>query len=338
MIHKIQISIFCSIGILLLILDPNTAMNGASEGVSLCLRVLIPSLFPFFILSVLLTDSIIGLSPGIISPITKSMRVPAGSESLFLIGLLSGYPVGAQCVYQSKEKGLIGHNDADRMMGFCSNAGPAFLFGMVAHQFPSSGYAWILWEILILSSILTGILLPGGNNYPIKIHNTENITVSEALNRSIKSISGVCGWVILFRVILTFLDKWFLGMLPQTLKVTMTLAMELANGCLALNEIDNLLLRFVLCAAGLSFGGLCVTMQTISVTAPDGIGMYLPGKIIQTCIATLLAMIVGLLMINGVTFIVISAIMLAIGIISILLSFFQIKKKKYSSNLITIGV
>jgi len=127
-------------------------------------------------------------------------------------------------------------------------------------------------------------------------------------------------------------------MLPQTLKVTMTLAMELANGCLALNEIDNLLLRFVLCAAGLSFGGLCVTMQTISVTAPDGIGMYLPGKIIQTCIATLLAMIVGLLMINGVTFIVISAIMLAIGIISILLSFFRIKKKKYSSNLITIGV
>ena len=47
--------VFSSAGMLVLILDGKAALLGAQAGVELCLNTVIPSLFPFFVLSVLLT-------------------------------------------------------------------------------------------------------------------------------------------------------------------------------------------------------------------------------------------------------------------------------------------
>ena len=41
-----------SLGMLALILDGRTAIEGARQGIGLCLRTVIPSLFPFFVLSI----------------------------------------------------------------------------------------------------------------------------------------------------------------------------------------------------------------------------------------------------------------------------------------------
>ena len=37
----------CALGMIVLILDSKTALSGCREGVTLCLNVVIPSLFPF---------------------------------------------------------------------------------------------------------------------------------------------------------------------------------------------------------------------------------------------------------------------------------------------------
>ena len=47
---------------LALILDGRTAIDGARQGIELCLRTVIPSLFPFFVLSILLTSSLLGMA------------------------------------------------------------------------------------------------------------------------------------------------------------------------------------------------------------------------------------------------------------------------------------
>jgi hypothetical protein len=66
--------------------------------------------------------------------------------------------------------------------------------------------------------------------------------------------------------------------------------LELTNGCIHLGTLEDPELRFAVCAVLLSFGGLCVTMQTVSVTGKLGSGLYFPGKILQTCITAALVL------------------------------------------------
>ena len=196
---------FCMI---VLILDTQTAIEGAHNGIDICIKSLIPSLFPFFIFSILLTSSIAGQAIRTLRPIAKFCRIPKGTESLLAIGFLGGYPVGAKNVTFAWKKGLLRSQDAERMVVFCNNAGPAFIFGLLGQMFGHPLIPWILWLIQILSAILTGYLLPGGTGSHVCISNSESVMLTDALDDSLRVMARVCGWVVLFRILLEFLQKW----------------------------------------------------------------------------------------------------------------------------------
>lgn len=289
MASTIWTGIFSAFGMIMMILDSKTGIYGASEGLRLCIQVLIPSLFPFIFLSILLTGSFAGRSISILHPLGRLCGIPKGAEILFLTGILGGYPSGAQAVSQAWETGCINKKQAHRMLGFCSNAGPSFLFGIIASQFSSKVTVWVLWLVHILSAIVTAIILPGKSHSHIVENTSTPVTVPHAAKKAMMSMAQICGWVILCKVMLCFLERWILWMIPPSLQVTLTGVLELANGCWSLSEIPKEGMRFVVCSGILSFGGLCVAMQTTSVAGKLGLGMYLPGKLIQTVISVILA-------------------------------------------------
>ena len=92
------------------------------------------------------------------------------------------------------------------------------------------------------------------------------ITLNSALERGIRIMGSICGWVILFKICLCFFDHWVMRLFPSEVKYILYGFTELANGCWLLTSLKNESLRFVLCNCFLSFGGLCVIMQTSSVT------------------------------------------------------------------------
>ena len=315
---------------LLLILDTKTAVNGASEAIELCIRVLVPSLFPFFLVSILLTDLLSGASP-VARPIGTLLKIPQGSESLFLVGMLGGYPVGAQSIRQASENGSLSKQDATRMMAFCNNAGPAFLFGVISTQFPNNMYTWLIWVILIVSSVLTAFILPVTGSGNVTMHSAGRISLTQAMEKSIKSLSGVCAWVIIFRVILAFLERWFFWMLPTTCRVIVQILLELANGSIALNQIDNVGVRFLVATAALSLGGFCVLLQTMSVSGTLGIGKYIPGKLVQTGISIFLSIPMIFVLNYDISPLYMIAMLLSVIPIIVLLSNFRKKhQNKYS--------
>ena len=94
------------LGMGLLILDSRTALEGARDGVTLALTVLIPSLFPFLFLSIAMTSSCQEFALIIFRPVRYLFHLPPGTDSLLLTGFLGGYPAGAQAVhlaYSSKQ-------------------------------------------------------------------------------------------------------------------------------------------------------------------------------------------------------------------------------------------
>ncbi len=301
----------------MILLGANIA-DGAREGVTLCLQVVIPALFPFFVISTYLNGQLSGLKFRALRPIEPLCGMPNNSGPIFLLGLLGGYPVGAQSIAQWHENKTLPTRDAERLLGFCNNPGPAFIFGMLSAFFPSQKYLWTLWFIQIISALLTGIVLPGRQKSTCKQSAVVTITLPQALERSVRSILLVCGWVILFRIILSFFSAF-----PNQIQIILCGITELTNGCMQLNNIRSLEIRFVAASAFLSFGGLCVHMQTLSAAKGLRLSHYFIGKVIQTIISVVLSVIIMKLICsekvpldaNEIWILLLSLIAIGIGII-----------------------
>lgn len=281
-------AVAAAFGMLILILDGKTALQGANDGISLCLTALIPSLFPFIFLSSLLTGALSGQAITLLRPFTQFCHMPVGTESLLAVGFLGGYPVGAQCIAQLRKQGQLSDTEAMRLIAFCNNAGPSFIFGILATMFSDRKIPWILWMVHMISALSVGFLLPRG----IIITNAEvqprRSGIMEAFTQAVKATVSICGWVILMRVVIAIMDSWFLWLLPQPLKILAEGILELSNGCIHLAELECEGLRFLMAAILLSLGGISVTLQTAAVGDGVSLKLYFPGKILQCTVSIML--------------------------------------------------
>lgn len=299
--RRLLTSIFASLGLILLIVDSKTAVTSARDGIALCLQTVIPSLFPFFVLSVLLTGAVSGSKLRLLNPIGKLCGIPSGSEILLLTGFLGGYPVGAQAVAQAWRDGQLCKEDARRMLGFCSNAGPSFIFGILGVFFENPWIPAAIWAIHIISALTVGVILPGRSMSFASLKPGRAVGISEAVQRSVKIIAGVCAWVVMFRIIIAFIMGSVTGQISGALSVLICGVLELANGCCMLGTIGDTPMRFVVACGLLALGGLCVCMQTVTAVDKLGLGLYLPGKILQAVISILLAALASPLLFGNVT-------------------------------------
>ncbi len=330
---RIAPAVFGAMAMLILIIDGRTAYNAAQSGIALCLQAVIPSLFPFFVLSGVVSSTLLGKQIKLLRPIGRMCKIPAGSESLLLLGFIGGYPVGAQLISDAAEKGNLSYHDRMRMLGFCCNAGPAFLFGMLSALFAEKWVLWVLWAVHIISALITGFILPGGNAGAAKIPTSTPLSISESLGKGVKTIGLVCGWVVAFRVLIGFLERWLLWLLPGVFQVLVSGVLELSNGCVQLSQLPKEGLRFILASVFLSLGSLCVYMQTKSVTAPAGIGWYLPGKILQGLISLLFSLILQLLIFSSEERFLSPALLLpTVGIVTFLYAFWIRRKLGMEKN------
>ncbi len=260
---------------------PKLCMNGAAAGISLCLSVVIPSLLPFFICSKILVKN--GFAEKLSTPLRFLMRpvfnVPGCGAFAFIIGILSGCPVGARTVTDMYEKGMCTHAEAQRMLCFCNNSGPLFIIGSVAAGmlgFEEIGF--ILYISHILSAVIVGIIM---SNYKRR-ETVTNISapssssgyniLGEAVSESVSLMGYVCGFVIFFAVAVEILKQsGIITLLSQGFGNK-----ELVSGILyGMCEMTNGISAFAnarlstgqLCAVSfvLGFGGLSVIMQVYGI-------------------------------------------------------------------------
>ena len=130
---------------IVVLLDVRTVSASALGAIELCIRSLIPSLFPLLLLSIKLNSMLAGVKIPALGWLRRFTGIPEGSETLLLLGLTSGYPVGAQMIDSSYKNNIIPKETARRMLSFCNNAGPAFLIGFGSGIFTSSAAPWLLW-------------------------------------------------------------------------------------------------------------------------------------------------------------------------------------------------
>lgn len=289
--RKVLSGLLALVCILILIFDSNTAMQGAREGVSLCIQTVIPSLFPFLFLAEQITVICMGRPIRVLRPLSRFMGIPEGTESILVNAFLGGYPSGALCVAEYHKQGYYSDDSAARLLPLCNHAGPAFIFGLAAVMFSRKSSGWVLWLIQIISAIvISAFFRPNTPSISVSIQST-NASDSGKLIKTLRAMAQICGWIILFRILITYEEKWFLDQKDTPLRVIISGLTELTNGCCMLNLIDDEKLRLIICSGLLSAGGLCVLLQTRTVSAPVSFRHYFPAKLLQCGFAVVYAYI-----------------------------------------------
>lgn len=281
---SVQTWIGC-LAILVLILDGKLATKAAADGVQLCLQVLIPSLFPFLVFSPLLRGGVFDL---LLQPLCRILRISRDCTPLLLSSILGGYPVGAATTGLYFRQEMISSQDARRFMTFCNNPGPAFLFGIGIHIFQDVKYCWLAWLIILCTSAFVAIATPGTCSC-LSSKQATQISLPGSMTQAVKVMATICGWVVIFRILIEVLNAWIIWRFPEWIGLTVSGLLELSNGCSGLIQQDLMGAKLLLFTAFMSFGGICVWLQTISVTHGIDTRLYIPGKITQTACSILLS-------------------------------------------------
>lgn len=271
----------------------------AAQALVLCGKSVVPALFPFLVISSLLISLGFGewLSPYLAGLMTPLFRLPGQSGSALVLGLVGGYPIGAQTAADLYRERLLTREEAEHLLTFCNNSNPVFLISVLGSGvFGSVRTGVWLWLIHILSALLTGLLFRGrgktakrqspASAFPCRSASLPSAFVG-AVRSSASGMLSVCAFVTLFYVLASPLARLGGRLGPPLV------------GLLELFSLTPLLtpdrFGFVLAAGCAGWGGLSVFCQTAAVL--DGTGLSLRpcllGKMTQGILSTLLALLLS---------------------------------------------
>ena len=104
------------------------------------------------------------------------------------------------------------------------------------------------------------------------------------MSQTVLTMGKICITVIVFRIIICYMDTYL--QLSSTEKVLLEGFLELTNGCCDLLLVPAAC-RMTVAGLLLALGGLCVLLQTRSVTQGLNLKWYLIGKGIQVFVCLL---------------------------------------------------
>lgn len=301
--------------ITVLLLFPQQMLLAAAKSIDLWFRFVLPSLFPFMaavgILIRLGAAHTMGLA---LHPIMKPLFGLRGVCAFpFLLGLISGYPVGAKITVTLYEEGVLTKEEAQHILSFSNNPGPLFVIGTVGTALlknPMWGYFMML--CIFLSAITTGILFRFGckakenkkNNLPIirkKDVPSFGIVLEQSIADAMETILQIGGFILFFGVLIeAFVVTGIFSMVTQCLSFLIPLPqpllsailsgiLEMTNGAALLSHADcSMLCRLISITAVLSFGGLSILGQTLGIIGkiPVSPKIYLFSKILNALFAS----------------------------------------------------
>ncbi len=279
---------------LALLFFPQAGAQGARDGLTLCAATLIPSLFPAFVVTDLAIELGLGrwLGKRLAPVMEPAFHLSGVCGAPLALGLLGGYPVGAQSLRQLMAQGQCSREEAQRLLAFCNNSGPAFILGVVGSAvFGSLPIGLYLWFIHALSALCVGLLLRKEGQYrsvhslPAEATSSPASALTRSVKQALSSILQVSAFVVLFQVILELIQAIPLPDIAcsQSCQALLMGMLELTGGICALTEELTLPGRLALAAFLLGWGGLSVHCQTAALLEDTGLSFvpYVQAKLLQ---------------------------------------------------------
>lgn len=233
----------CFVGLLIfLVIFSKDVFNSAHNGLILWANNVVPSLLPFLIcLEILKKTNIINTIGKILEPIIRPIfNIPGSGVFAVVMGMCSGYPVGAKFAASLREENKCSKIEGERLLAFTNTSGPLFILGAVGiGMFADNKIGFLLLVTHFIAALLVGIVFRFYKNNPFKkaicsevSNNTNSVQynfnekssmknkgsetiklsnlgffMGNAIKNSISTLLLVCGFIVSFCVLGTILDN-----------------------------------------------------------------------------------------------------------------------------------
>ena len=269
---------------MLLILFPEITHNGIKNGLILLVNQVIPSLYPFILLSAYLR---------------KHLKHTT-SSILILISLLSGYPIGAKIVTEHDFKSFP--LSKQQLLLFCNMPSPSYIISYVGYKCLKQSFPGILIYISIIvgniGTILFQILFskllknPPSHSFILSCCNIDTdlntnehdfVSLSQETFFTLLNISS---YLLIFNIAASFIKQ--ITWIPNPLNSIIIALFEMTTG---INELTNtgihLHSKLIFITGILTFGGFSVIAQTHGMIHSTNLSIkkYMTDKAIASCIA-----------------------------------------------------
>lgn len=309
-----------------LVIFSNSNFSAAKNGLILWATSVVPSLFPFFVATELLSKTEI---PHILGRICNIFIKPLfnikGEGSFaFIMGIISGYPVGAKIAANFRKNNILTKEECERLLSFTNNSGPLFIIGTVGiSMFGNSTIGFLLFITHFLGSITVGFIFrfwkyssnSETNNISTNINSKtaksahisfSNLggAIAESITSATSTILMIGGFVVIFSVIISILQAShllnifsnFIAPFFELLNIPTTFVTPLLTGIIEITngislisniQIKAVSINIILAAFLLGIGGISVLLQVLSITSKTDLSIkpYIIGKILHGCIA-----------------------------------------------------
>lgn len=297
---KLKINVFVILILLFAVIltaYSQRAAEYAQDALKLCAVSIIPSLFPYMVVSSLIVSSKVGYIPAKILPLSKLFSLPESATCAILLGALCGFPVGAKTAVNLYLKGELTKEEAEILISAANNTGPSFVVFVIGGAFfKSNAFGWHLYICQLMASFICALFINravfGVEKKRFKKYKT-SLSFPDffsAVSDSATSIITVCAFIVFFSVIQGFLLPVF-SSISTDLAGGVSAVLEFTQGAKFASLLGGAKGRFL---AGLSVGwsGLSVFFQTIAFTSPHGISLKrtLCTKALQGIICGILTM------------------------------------------------
>ncbi|MBQ7453397.1 MAG: hypothetical protein IJS68_03975 [Clostridia bacterium] len=284
--------------ILLLITNPQKYTSSVISGFLLFANCVFPGLFPFLILTKILTDLKVAnrLSARLQNPMQKVFKIPGIACYIFLMAALCGYPIGAKITADLEQNGIINKSQTMKVLSLCAVSGPMFTIGAIGSaMFGSVKIGAIIYLAHILSSLLFGFIYCNlkskdfSQNPPQQTTNyivNYDTLLSNSVYGAISSILIVGGYITIFFMLIEMVSathilfplEAFFKAIFGILKINQNLAQPFCHGLLEITRGINEISKFsttpitISLSAGLvSFSGLSIILQSLAFAGKSGL-------------------------------------------------------------------
>lgn len=242
---------------------PYASTRGISKGIELCLSVIIPSLYPFTVCSMVIFEYIVHINVKHNSAIKFISGLDAELFIIYFLSCVGGYPIGAMLIENEFKENRISKKDCETLLYFCVNSAPSFTITIIGSiLYKSTLLGMIIYFSGISASLIISRIVSNKIRYTRKpkpqnftSRNFSEILISKTYD-SVRSMVCICSLIVLFSSIIELIKSFA----PNN-KVTEILLslLEITSGIY--NSDKN-----IYCIAFLSgFAGFCVHFQILSI-------------------------------------------------------------------------
>ena len=262
----------------LLTVFSDEAARYTREALNMCIISVIPSLFPYMVVSSMIVSSGCDRIIGKLFPISKMYKLPENASAAIVLGAVCGFPVGAKTAVSMYKNGSISREEAEVLVAVSNNTGPSFVVSVIGTVlFKNVLFGWQLYFSQIIASVIASLVI---NNiiFPIKKvnrkpiwNNSSKINFFASVSDSVSSVLTVCGFITFFSVVSGFIQHIFSDSF-SIIGSIITSSLEFTSGCTKAAFIGGAKGRF-LAGAAVGWSGISVFCQTAAFTTPFALSM-----------------------------------------------------------------